>query len=286
MELLCPLCQSRLGIDDQYAGQMVRCPKCSGMFQAPTLPEAPIAAPPPPPPPPPPPVTFRLEEPPPPPPPGTGASPAVGAPVSPPPAGAETPPSSGPSGTPAPGPLPPLEGGFNHIYSLTFKQSVLSWVAVGGLALIFILSFFPWTIDIRITEGKKNVPAKIEVERESMWTTSVVAFVFYNIFFFLTLIFAVLGVLLDRKIISLPDPLKKMRRWRSLFVAGLAAIGYFALLIHWASTLNFWEANPNTAMFSIVMFVQFLVMTAPLLEYWLQQRKKDELPVPRIELRW
>jgi hypothetical protein len=296
MELLCPLCQCRLSIGDQHAGQLVRCPTCSGMFQAPTLPDMPTSAPPPPPPVTPP-STFKVDEPAP-----TPASPppAAGAPVSPPP-GAETPAASAPlPETPAPStPLPSLEGGFNHVYVVTFSLSVMSWVAVVGMGLIFLLSFMPWSVPdaeyrVQVPKSKKKdadeaviptkkITAPDTESLETMWSSP---FVLYIIFYFLTLTFAVVAILVDKKIIKLPDPVKKLRRWRSLIVAGLAAVGFFALLLHWASTLNFFTYNPNTAVFSIVMFVQFLVMVGPLLEYWLQQRKKDERPVPRIEFRW
>src|SRR6516225_5171125 len=43
MELMCPHCQQKLTIPDQYAGQLMRCPLCNGTFTAPAL-----SAPPPP----------------------------------------------------------------------------------------------------------------------------------------------------------------------------------------------------------------------------------------------
>ena len=38
MELLCPSCQKKLTIPDQYAGQLMKCPLCQGIFTAPSLP--------------------------------------------------------------------------------------------------------------------------------------------------------------------------------------------------------------------------------------------------------
>src|ERR1700756_5726080 len=52
MNLLCPNCGKMLTVPDQYAGQMMKCPLCSGTFTVPALPSGPVesASPPPPPP--------------------------------------------------------------------------------------------------------------------------------------------------------------------------------------------------------------------------------------------
>jgi hypothetical protein len=42
MDLQCPGCQRRLTIGDQFAGQMIKCPVCGGMFLAPALPAKPV----------------------------------------------------------------------------------------------------------------------------------------------------------------------------------------------------------------------------------------------------
>ena len=54
MNLLCPNCQKPLTVPEQYAGQPMRCPLCSGTFTVPALPAsvasaAPVVASPPPP---------------------------------------------------------------------------------------------------------------------------------------------------------------------------------------------------------------------------------------------
>src|SRR5262245_50174298 len=61
MDIQCPGCQKRLSIPDQFAGQLVKCPMCAGMFTAPALPpQLTITAPEPPPPP----IPFASEPPP------------------------------------------------------------------------------------------------------------------------------------------------------------------------------------------------------------------------------
>src|SRR5271155_3226574 len=72
MEILCPSCQRKLTILEQYAGQTMKCPLCANTFTAPALPSTsavPAA---------PPPTTFGLPPQPPPasaPPPGAGGPP-------------------------------------------------------------------------------------------------------------------------------------------------------------------------------------------------------------------
>src|SRR5690242_15582638 len=38
MNLLCPNCQKMLTVPEQYAGQLMKCPLCSGTFTVPALP--------------------------------------------------------------------------------------------------------------------------------------------------------------------------------------------------------------------------------------------------------
>src|SRR6516164_2904232 len=38
MELLCPNCQKKLTVPEQYAGQIMRCPLCQGTFNVPAMP--------------------------------------------------------------------------------------------------------------------------------------------------------------------------------------------------------------------------------------------------------
>ncbi len=46
MNLLCPNCQKMLTVPEQYAGQLMKCPLCSGTFSVPALPGAPSVEPP------------------------------------------------------------------------------------------------------------------------------------------------------------------------------------------------------------------------------------------------
>jgi hypothetical protein len=161
MNLLCPNCQKPLTVPEQYAGQPMRCPLCSGTFTVPALP-TPVASAPPPVAPAPTPVvasaapadTYGLKDPIAPPP------PVVPPPVSdlvlegtPP---ASRAPSSFTGGTPSPAPRQvfteaepsypstPTPEGYQRKYTIWFSPKILQYVAPVGLLLIFVLTFFPW----------------------------------------------------------------------------------------------------------------------------------------------
>jgi len=134
MNLLCPNCQKMLTVPEQYAGQLMKCPLCSGTFTVPGLPAAPPAAALPPPA-----ETYGVH---PETPPSPSASPLTASPPTPPlTSTASTAPPSTITGTPPP-PRPP---GAPMTFSIWFKPEVVRWVAPGALilCLIFML-FFPW----------------------------------------------------------------------------------------------------------------------------------------------
>jgi hypothetical protein len=119
MEILCPNCQKKLTIPEQYAGQMMRCPMCSGTFTAPALPPTPSL---------PSAEAYAVQPPPPPPPPeapGTAAA-DVGT----------TPAGSVPSG-----PVPTEHTGR---FSVWISPQVTQYIPAVLLFLVFILTFFTW----------------------------------------------------------------------------------------------------------------------------------------------
>jgi hypothetical protein len=119
MDVICPNCQKKLSLQDQYAGQLVRCPLCQGMFQAPSLPSYT------PPPPPPPPLAPQ--------PPGVANAPAP----------APTPPLETPGFVEeAPAPLPP--GDYTKDCTCHLRADILVWIGPACLVLLFVLSFFTW----------------------------------------------------------------------------------------------------------------------------------------------
>ena len=152
MNLLCPNCQKRLTVPEQFAGQLMKCPLCAGTFTVPGLPAA----------------TAPVPEP------GAALAPAPvpmtdhhpetyglqpdAQPPAPPPTPADMPLPSVVPGPPsvAGEPLPPTDIsvvapptptpsiGYTKAWTITLKPHVLQWFPAVSIVLIFILQFFPW----------------------------------------------------------------------------------------------------------------------------------------------
>ena len=300
MELLCPHCQKQLSIADEHAGKLLKCPACTGMFTAPSLPSPPPPSSPPPShwsaggngaagasPPMPGPATFKLSDPP------TQA--ANDAPPPPPPPLVVSEPIPQVTLQPQAPVPPPPPGSYGRVCVVTFNRDILSLFAPVGLLLIFVLSFFPWIVNYDASDTDKTV-------QKNLWQLSGdgATFIVYLIFVLLALIMAVVAVLLDKKVFSLPEPIKVLRRWRSVIVAGLAGIAFLALLIH-AVQASFGSApdltkfkkflptlafRVDTIWIKIVYCVHTLVVVGALLDFWLQHRKRKNLPIPKIEMHW
>lgn len=145
MNLLCPNCQKMLTVPEQYAGQLMKCPLCSGTFTVPALPQpafgdAPPAAAPTPPPPPPGDV-FSLKP---------HDAPAPAFQTAPPmelhdphPAPPPPPPPSPSRPAPVPAPALPPEG-YSKTMAICFSPGVLQWVPAACMLLVFVFLFFPW----------------------------------------------------------------------------------------------------------------------------------------------
>lgn len=290
MDIFCPHCQNRLTIEDNHAGQFLKCPLCSGMFTAPALPAfVPAAAatplPPPPPPQPAAPETFRLE-----PLPherpsttplpvttplgGNGSvtvSPPVLTPTVP------TPPPVTPPPEPDIDTAPLPVGEYRRAFIVNLNPDTLRWFGPTGLGLVFLLSFFVWY------GGEVGL---------SLWGlaftrgTTMAVFLPYLMFLFISLVLSIVSMLLTKRIVVLPEPFKKLRPWRSLIVAGVTALAFAILFFNWIY-LNFnTTVNPSTGWYKIAVRLHGLALIGLLLEFWLDRRHKKNLPLPKIELRW
>lgn len=112
MNLLCPNCQKMLQVPEQYAGQLMKCPLCTGTFTVPALPPQPSA-------PPPPPMVQPQDQ-------YTAAPPQ---------------PDYSPGPDLSQGPPP---AGYTHQRSYILSPRLLAWLAPLCLLAIFGLLFLPW----------------------------------------------------------------------------------------------------------------------------------------------
>src|SRR5262245_17993933 len=148
MNLLSPNCGKMLTVPEQYAGQLMKCPLCSGTFSVPALPaggglDAPA--------PPQPafpqssaPDPYHLQQAAPPEPAFTASrEPAVKnepAPKPLPEPAFQAPPPPPPMTSAGPSQPPPLvvPGDYHHRVSVPANEKVLQWVPVGAMAVVFI----------------------------------------------------------------------------------------------------------------------------------------------------
>jgi hypothetical protein len=237
MEILCPNCQRKLTIPEQYAGQQMKCPLCQGTFTAPALaPAAPNLAPAPPPSPAPPPPA-----------PGPVAAP-------PPPPGPAAPGVAPPPSTPAP-PTTPLE--YSGKFSILVNPRYLQFVPLAALLIIFILTFFPWVgvyvggvgVDTQSAwqAAFASVSTDSDLEEYSAVKSKVanvevgvsVLTIFYLLGFLATLFVVIAAVGLEFGGKYLPPNLEKFTRWRWVAVAVVALGSFFMLLLQHALPFNF-----------------------------------------------
>jgi hypothetical protein len=230
MELMCPNCTKKLTVQEQFAGQLMKCPLCAGTFMVPGLP-----SPPPTPPPAPEPAPVAP----------ASAPAAVPTADQAPPAVVATP--SAPAELTAPEPLPPpapagSATGYQKGYAIYFSPKVLQWVAPIGVVLIFVLQFFPW-VDF--------APDGVSVFTQNTWqiafnggsllddefkeTTKVlqekagvnVLTIFYLLAFIPTLLLTVASVVQTVAPMKLPPGVTKLAEWRW----GLATAVHFLTLL-------------------------------------------------------
>jgi hypothetical protein len=223
MNLLCPNCQKMLTVPDEFAGQMMKCPLCSGNFTVPGLPgagqvpphadapEADIYG-------------FRQEPSPPP---------------NPPPMSSLPPPPPEPATPLAPPPKPSLSTeDYQVTLSASLNPKVLPWIAPACLILIFILQFFPWdglypggeeamsgsawssAFGAHYVDGDlKNLIQFPEDDKyKPGW--SVLTF-FYLLLFFPTLVITVGSVAIQMFPIKLPPQVNSLLPWRWGIVAAI-----------------------------------------------------------------
>jgi hypothetical protein len=281
MELLCPNCQKKLTVPEQYAGQMMRCPLCQGTFTVPALPSAvPAAESPEPfgsfvPPPSPKAETY-----------GVAAEPAVSAaPL--PPISSETSSAASAASSHSAASAPSLSpaspsAGYSNVRACSFNPQVVPWVAPGGLVLAFILTWFIWISEAganawNIAFGKQGASAP--------WDAIDSLMIFFNILTIFAAVLAIASQLYSMKIIPPMPALKPIDTWRPLLVGALAALAwcFFSLKIaiwlfgHGYVPLNFWGI--------LTWWVYTIAVAGAFLQFWLEQRGPNK-PLPRFSMEW
>ncbi|GEM_PF-4693663 len=297
MDLICPSCQKRLTIEDQYAGMVVQCPLCGGMLQAPVLlgtpppvpqvppapqsmpaimpvvppvpsispmPMQPLAPPAPPPPPPAPaPKPKRI----------TGLPPVSAAPPPPPP------PLDVAEVVAEPLPTPSIRlGEYAKSRRWHLRPDILEWIAPGCVIAVFFLSWFSWYV--REDYSLNLWDLAFTMRGHSIYT-------FYTVvFMFLALPVAVIVCCLEKSWIPLPADLRPFWPWRSLIVGGMIALPFLFLLGDYIE-FQFLPFGTQAAIAMKLAFrIHLVAVVACALQFWLEQRKATGAPMPRFTIRW
>jgi hypothetical protein len=261
MELLCPQCQQRLTIPDQYAGQVMRCPLCNGTFTAPTL----TAAAPPEVPPPPPPVLSTIP-------------PLEIAPSAPPPERPRPGRDTGLKLGAPPAPPPPPPGNYTRSFKMTVNPKVLPWIAPGGLFLVLILSIFPWFPAVSLDIDS------LTIRSGNAWSFFDALIGLFLILLLLSLIAAVASALVTLQLVPAPPFIQALGPWRFVIVGGITLLGFLFFLMRYLHVL--FAAIGATVWFRLAFCIDLVAVLALALEVWLEFRRLKNLPLPRVEVHW
>ncbi|MBI2808867.1 MAG: hypothetical protein HYX68_28120 [Planctomycetes bacterium] len=270
MDLFCPHCTQRVKIPDEQGGLVVNCPQCAKQFMAPALAPAPTA--------PPPPLTF-------------GVSPAPAPPPPPPPVTKPAPPAPVPAAPPPP-PMPP--GEYTRAATCEFTGAWLAFVPTICLALIVVLSFFTW--HSAIIEPKADArPSLDEVTKKptplTLWQLSFTdkgqaQFLAYAILLIPLLLLATAAMLFDKGWIQAPPQLALAITFKNLIVGLLLGLTFLMLCFDYLDGNLNARGNPIAVPLKFAIRLHFLALVASFGLFWLQWRKRGNLPPPRCEIRW
>jgi hypothetical protein len=313
MNLLCPNCQKMLTVPEEFAGQLMKCPLCSGTFTVPGLPGAA---------PPPEPDVFSVRQEPTPPQP-----PAPDFELSPPPSPITTKPTT----TPAPSLSPE---GYQHTAAVWLSPRVLPWIAPACLLLVFFLQFFNWVglypggvpavtqnawqaaFGLYSEDGDLKQPST--QDKESKPGVSVLT-IFYLLLFFPALAVTVVSAIITMIPIKIPPAVEAILPWRWGIVAAVNVILFFFLFLQvWLgfsldSRYSKWVENQvkrdsketpttqqrkmddvvsgqmlsvleHTFAMRLTVFLHLVAVICAVLMFWISQR--THRPLPKLELMW
>lgn len=241
MDVICPNCQKKLSLQDQYAGQLVRCPLCQGMFQAPALPSY------------------------------------MPSPLAPQPPGAATAPVPPPTPQPdmhtmveeLPVELPP--GEYTKDCTCHLRADILLLVGPVCLALLFVLSFFTWI-------GFGNLISL------NLWQGGFEFVMVYVFALILALPLSVVGMLMEKRIIPVPENIRALLVWRPVALTALVLIPWIVL------TILYLRITFGVAPMGVAMMLGYRLLGVALLafalEVWLVRRRAKNLPPPQCTMRW
>jgi hypothetical protein len=259
MNLLCPQCHKTIAIADQYAGQIMKCPLCSGTFTAPVM--APAAAP---------------------------SASAGFATV------AEAPTFTGgdrnTSHAAHAGASTRLaDEGYSRTATIWISPRAVPWIGPVALLLVFVFSFFPWIwVFDKTTLQSGAFRAWGLAFSQPVNSLSLL----YILVIAVAVPLGLVTLILPRLSIPLPDMLQQILPYRSAILLALVTMSLVFLVLQllfgfnqetaYPDALPIYSARTNWLRTSVLF--HFLALAGYALECWLAFRKT--LPWPRIEFHW
>jgi hypothetical protein len=267
MDLFCPHCTRRVTVADDKAGQVTNCPLCAKQFVAPSL-----APPPSVPKPPPPPVSAPR-------PPAPSYEPSAPAAPTPSPKPSSPMVSQEPAPSPAP---PPPPGDYTRSFSCTLSESWIAFVPPACVVLVFILSFFTW--HGAYTEDGRTVAAY------SLWGLAFDQwqgfFVAYTLLMFPTGLLTIGALPFDKGWITLPPAVGLVLVFKNLLIGLLLGLTFLFLAYDYFDSNLFQKTNPIAVPLKLAIRLHLAALAASFWLFFLNWRKRSNLPAPKIEMRW
>jgi hypothetical protein len=279
MELLCPNCQKKLTVPEQYAGQLMRCPLCQGTFTVPAMPST---------------VAAEAAEP------FGGLAPpktepygvapepvaATAAPL--PPISAESPsaPSTPPPFTAAAASPATPSAGYSRVCAMKFNPHVIQWLPL-GFVLAFLFTFFPWVSGYTIAVDG----ASLSTSSFNAWTIGFgdvkhALVILFDLLIIFAALLAIASLLFTLKLVPDVPALKPFLPMRSLIVGAIGGLAWLFLtlqLVIWLFSgrmlipLNFWGW--------VAWKVTTIALVGAFLEFWLEKRGSGKA-WPRMTMEW
>ena len=278
MELLCPNCQKKLTVPEQYAGQIMRCPLCQGTFNVPAMPST---------------VAAEGAEPvgfytPPPKPETYGVAPEAAAPTLP-PISSETP-SAASSAAPAAGASPSTpSAGYSRICAMKFNPQVVQWLPL-GLVLAFILTFFPWIFGQTISVGGLSTSSPsfnawdIGFGEKTTQFESHPLVALFDVLIIIAALLSIASLVVGLKVLPDVPALKPIIPLRTLIVGGAGGLAWLFLTLQCVIWL--FGRPVSLQLFGVLAWwVCTISVAGALIEFWLEKRGPGK-PVPRMSMEW
>jgi hypothetical protein len=183
---------------------------------------------------------------------------------------------------PAAPPPATLLPGYSQVRTVLASPRIVCWIAPAGLALVFVLLFFPWVVD----------RSKAEVWQSGWGTGFGSAFSFLGLLhilvFLVALVLAIAIAVLARMDTLMPAWVVELWPWRAGLVAAATFVSLlFFLLERFAGFgLELPDAHTvhRTFWMCLAFWIQAIALLGALLDHWLVIRKSK--PVPRIDVSW